>query len=109
MGYVREIGCGQTFTIGCAKKQHQRKASTAATTTNNLNSQAYREWSPGVQLLHCIRNDNETLKESAAIHEFIDGFAAAQWLRYQEPSSFDMLTRTPITFSFLDVERDVST
>ncbi|OQR70464.1 gamma-butyrobetaine dioxygenase-like [Tropilaelaps mercedesae] len=105
MGFIREIGCGSTFHIGQPTERQPRNM----TTTNNLNNQAYREWSPGVQLLHCIRNDQPALgstADSPAKHEFIDGFAAAQWLRYQEPSAFTVLTQTPVTFSFLDVERD---
>lgn len=107
MGFIREIGCGQTFHIGRPSERHSGNMET----TNNLNSKAYREWSPGIQLLHCIRNDRPTLSsdlDCMAKHEFIDGFAAAQWLRYQEPNAFTVLTHTPVTFSFLDVERDVS-
>ncbi|XP_022687040.1 uncharacterized protein LOC111259346 [Varroa jacobsoni] len=105
MGFIREIGCGQTFHIGRPSERHSGNMET----TNNLNSKAYREWSPGIQLLHCIRNDRPTLSsdlDCMAKHEFIDGFAAAQWLRYQEPNAFTVLTHTPVTFSFLDVERD---
>lgn len=107
IGFIREIGCGQTFQIG---RPSPGQTSNMAT-TNNLNCRAYREWSPGVQLLHCVRNDRSTLAnsiDSPAKHEFIDGFAAAQWLRYQQPKAFTVLTQTPVTFSFLDVERDVS-
>ncbi|KAL3196761.1 hypothetical protein MRX96_015378 [Rhipicephalus microplus] len=37
---------------------------------------------------------------------FVDGFYAAQWLRYNYPEHFKILSTTPVIFSFLDAERD---
>jgi len=106
MGFIREIGCGQTFHIGTPSESTRHAMAKASPTNNNLNNQAYREWSPGIQLLHCLRSDTQLLQGNAGKHEFIDGFAAAQWLRYNQPDAFTVLTQTPLTFSFLDVERD---
>jgi gamma-butyrobetaine dioxygenase len=62
----------------------------------------YRSPVPGVQLLHCLANET-----SGGLSTLVDGFAAAQTLRSQDPHSFDILTRTPVRFRFRDTETEL--
>lgn len=61
----------------------------------------YRETSPGVQLLHCIRDSIE-----GGLSYFSDSFLAAQTLREERPKLFDALVNFPATFAVRDPYRD---
>jgi gamma-butyrobetaine dioxygenase len=55
----------------------------------------YRSPVPGVQLLHCLGNET-----SGGLSTLVDGFAAAEALRAQDPQGFGILARTPVRFRF---------
>ncbi|KGE78810.1 TauD/TfdA family dioxygenase [Halomonas salina] len=57
---------------------------------------------PDIQLLYCLENDAEGGEST-----FVDGFAAAEALRRQEPQAFRRLAETPIDFRFQDEEHDI--
>ncbi len=61
-----------------------------------------REMPPGIQFLHCHRADAEG-GESL----LVDGFRAAERLRAEAPEAFEILTRTPLPFRFLDEVWDI--
>lgn len=62
----------------------------------------YRETSPGVQLLHCIRNSTE-----GGLSYFSDASYAAKLLQQSEPILFEVLLQFPITFTVRDPYRDM--
>jgi len=62
----------------------------------------YRSPVPGVQLLHCLVNQT-----SGGLSTLVDGFAAAETLREQDPESFLILARTPVRFRFRDRETEL--
>ncbi|GEK71935.1 MULTISPECIES: TauD/TfdA family dioxygenase [Halomonas] len=57
---------------------------------------------PDIQLLYCLENDAEGGEST-----FVDGFAAAEKLRRQDPEAFRRLAETPIDFRFQDEEHDI--
>lgn len=61
----------------------------------------YRETSPGVQLLHCIRNSKE-----GGLSFFADSFKAAAILRQTNPTLFEVLVRFPVSFFIRDPYRN---
>ncbi|XP_046394006.1 gamma-butyrobetaine dioxygenase-like [Ischnura elegans] len=60
----------------------------------------YREKTPGMQLLHCLKANNpkEQGEDPGGMSFFVDGFRAAKWLEDNEPAAFHILTSTPIRF-----------
>ena len=77
-----------------------RRASDLAYTSYALSAHTdnpYRKPIPGIQLLHCIKNDsvggNSTLT---------DGFAIANHLRKKYPKYFQLLTSIKIRFTYQD-------
>ena len=62
----------------------------------------YRHPSPGIQLLHCIEADapgGDTL--------LVDGFAAADLLRREDPAAFDLLAQVPMNFRYVDAQTEL--
>lgn len=62
----------------------------------------YRSPVPGVQLLHCLINET-----SGGLSTLVDGFAAAEHLRAQDPEGFRVLATTPVRFRFRDVDAEL--
>ncbi len=63
----------------------------------------YRAPVPGVQLLHCLRNET-----SGGLSTLVDGFAAAEHLRSHEPAAFELLSRTPVQFRYRDARTQLT-
>ena len=57
----------------------------------------YRSPVPGVQLLHCLINET-----TGGLSTLVDGFAAAEALRVQDPEAFRILSQTPVRFRYQD-------
>jgi gamma-butyrobetaine dioxygenase len=57
----------------------------------------YRDPVPGLQLLHCLQSS-----PGGGDNVFIDGFAAARFVRDEDPLAFSTLTSTPLTFKYED-------
>jgi gamma-butyrobetaine dioxygenase len=55
-----------------------------------------------VQLLHCLVNET-----SGGLSTLVDGFAAAETLRVQDPDAFGILARTPVRFRFRDTDTEL--
>jgi gamma-butyrobetaine dioxygenase len=57
----------------------------------------YRDPVPGIQLLHCLQSS-----PGGGDNVLIDGFAAADLVRAEDPMAFETLTSTPFTFRYDD-------
>ena len=55
----------------------------------------YYESPPGLQLLHCLRFDDDVVGGESLL---IDAFAAAERLRARSPAAFEVLSSVPATF-----------
>ena len=62
----------------------------------------YFETPPGVQCLHCVRNGAE-----GGASLFVDGFRAAEILREEAPTDFDLLAGRQMPFRFIDDIADI--
>ncbi|CAL1707941.1 unnamed protein product [Somion occarium] len=52
---------------------------------------------PRYQFLHCLRN-----RVKGGVSLFVDGLYAAEELRKTHPADFDVLTKTPVTFHYIN-------
>jgi len=53
--------------------------------------------SHGLQLLHCLVNDSD-----GGENQLCNGFSVADTIRRQHPEAFDLLTRCPVRFRFVE-------
>jgi gamma-butyrobetaine dioxygenase len=94
-GYVRETNYGRLFDV-------QLEAASGNLAYTGLpigphTDSPYRDPVPTVQLLHCLAN-----AASGGESGLLDGFRAAAQLRAEDPAAFDCLTRTPVSFAYVD-------
>ncbi|MCR9256594.1 MAG: TauD/TfdA family dioxygenase [Alphaproteobacteria bacterium] len=91
IGPLRETNFGKTFTV-----ESKQDATSNAYTTMALpvhTDLCTREYEPGLQFLHCIRNDADGGENILA-----DGFRLAERIKADAPEEYDALTTVPITF-----------
>ncbi|MFC0431903.1 TauD/TfdA family dioxygenase [Kutzneria buriramensis] len=94
-GFVRETNYGRLFDVRVVSSPNNLAFTSRPIAPHTDNP--YRDPVPTLQLLHCLENaavGGETT--------LVDGFAAAARLRLLDPAAFEVLTRTPVTFSFAD-------
>ena len=92
-GFVRETNYGRIFDVRIEESATNLAFTGLAISPHTDNP--YRDPVPTLQLLHCLSN--------AAVggdSGLVDGFAAAAALREQEPSAFEVLTRTRVRYRF---------
>jgi gamma-butyrobetaine dioxygenase len=94
-GFVRETNYGELFDVRVEAKPSNLAFTGAAIPPHTDNP--YRDPVPTMQLLHCLSND--VLGGESGL---VDGFQAAAILRENRPQYFDVLTSTPVTFSWGD-------
>jgi gamma-butyrobetaine dioxygenase len=100
-GFVRETNFGALFNV-----RSTPEATDLAYTALSLDPHTdnpYRAPVPGIQLLHCLVNETR-----GGLSTLVDGFAVAQSLRQQEPQAFDILSRTPVRFKYLDATTELT-
>ena len=92
-GYVRETNYGRVFEV-------RSEISPTNLAYTNLGLQAhtdnpYRDPVPGLQVLACVENTVEGGESSV-----VDGFAAIETLRREDPSAFAVLSDHPARFEY---------
>ena len=100
-GFVRETNFGPLFDV-----RSTPEATDLAYTALSLDPHTdnpYRAPVPGIQLLHCLVNQTR-----GGLSTLVDGFAVAQSLRQQEPQAFDILSRTPVRFKYIDASTELT-
>jgi gamma-butyrobetaine dioxygenase len=63
----------------------------------------YYDTKPGLQVLHCYRNDPVI---EGGLSTLVDGLAVANEMRETHPKQFDILTKVPVTFDNIHFERE---
>ncbi|KAA0191833.1 hypothetical protein HAZT_HAZT010520 [Hyalella azteca] len=97
--YVKETQYGQIFDVINEAKDGAHLAFTGMALAYHTDMN-YREKSPGMQLLHCLKaNNSDKENDFGGRSMFVDGFRAARWMEENEPTAFHVLTSTPIRFS----------
>jgi gamma-butyrobetaine dioxygenase len=92
-GYLRETNFGETFSVIT-----EARPSDLAYTSLELSSHAdnpYREPVPGIQFLHCLKNEVK-----GGLSTLVDGLAIAEQLRAESPEQFDVLTKILVRFRY---------
>jgi gamma-butyrobetaine dioxygenase len=100
-GFVRETNFGALFNV-----RSTPEATDLAYTALSLDPHTdnpYRAPVPGIQLLHCLVNETR-----GGLSTLVDGFAVAQSLRHEEPQAFDILSRTPVRFKYIDAATELT-
>lgn len=96
--YVKETSYGVTFDVVAEPDpEHLAYTGTYLHHHTDLN---YRDKSPGMQLLHCLKSTQLRGgdKDAGGLSFFVDGFRAAKWLRDNESAAFHILAATPVKF-----------
>lgn len=101
LAYERPTGYGTVFDVVVEPNEEINLAYTAQEFDLHTDL-AYRETSPGVQLLHCIRNSVQ-----GGLSYFSDVHHAANKLRELDPKLFDVLVHFPATFIVRDPYRSL--
>lgn len=97
IGWVRETNYGRVFDVRSVAAPNNLAYTNRALGLHTDNP--YRDPVPGMQLLHCLKDDT-----SGGLSLFADGFAAAAALRERDRRAFDTLASTPVWFEFRDAE-----
>ena len=95
IGILRKTNFGVLFNV-----RSVRKASDLAYTSHALSAHTdnpYRRPIPGIQLLHCLKNDSE-----GGLSTLTDGFAIANFMRKKYPKYFQLLSSIKIRFRYED-------
>ncbi|MXW99805.1 MAG: HD domain-containing protein [Acidimicrobiaceae bacterium] len=93
IGFVRETNYGSLFDVVAEPDPVNLAFTPLALPAHTDNP--YREPCPTAQLLHCLAAAN-----GGGASRFVDGFAAAALLRAEDPTAFETLTTTDVTFRY---------
>lgn len=102
LAYDRPTGYGRVFDV-TIEPTEERNLAYSSLEFDLHSDLTYRETSPGVQLLHCIRNST-----AGGLSYFSDAFNAAQIMREIYPHLFQVLTHFPVTFIIRDPYRNMN-
>ena len=100
LGFVRETHFGALFDVRSVPDSTDlayRAVPLSAHTDN-----PYRVPVPGIQLLHCLVNET-----SGGLSSLVDGLAAAEILRGEDPVGFDLLATVPVRFTYRDAGTEI--
>jgi hypothetical protein len=99
-GFVRETNYGRLFDVRAVVEPTNLAFTSLPLGPHTDNP--YRDPVPTLQLLHCLASN-----ASGGDTTLVDGFAAAEARRRQDPDAFALLSRHPISFRYRDVETDL--
>jgi len=94
-GYVRETNYGRLFDV-LASDDANNLANTALELGNHTDN-PYRDPVPQLQLLHCLE-----AAEGGGESVVVDGFAAAERLKRENPSALEILSRSAVPFRYFE-------
>ncbi len=94
-GIVRTTNFGILFNVKSVRKATDLAYTSHALTAHTDNP--YRKPIPGIQLLHCVKNDSE-----GGHSTLTDGFAVANFLKKKFPKFYKTLTNVKICFRYED-------
>jgi gamma-butyrobetaine dioxygenase len=99
-GFVRETNFGRLFdvrSIPGSTDLAYRAVPLSAHTDN-----PYRTPVPGIQLLHCLVNET-----SGGLSTLVDGIAAVEQLRTDDPEAVELLATIGVRFRYRDADADI--
>jgi gamma-butyrobetaine hydroxylase len=93
-GHVRETNYGRLFDVRAEADPINLAYTGMALSVHTDNP--YRDPVPTIQLLHCLENEAD-----GGDTVLVDGFNASEHLRQDDPSAFEILTRTWVAFAYV--------
>ncbi len=99
-GFVRETNYGRLFDVRAVASPNNLAYTGMGLSVHTDNP--YRDPPPGLQLLHCLQN-----AASGGKSVLVDGFAAAEMLREENPEHFRQLSERALPFHFSDGNCDL--
>ena len=100
LGFVRETNYGGLFDVVAEPDPVNLAYTTLGLPAHTDNP--YRDPCPTVQLLHCLAAASD-----GGASRFVDGFAAADRLRVEDPAAFRTLTTSDVTFRYHSADVDL--
>ncbi|WP_409433008.1 TauD/TfdA family dioxygenase [Litorimonas sp. RW-G-Af-16] len=92
-GYLRETNFGELFNVEMKPNPSDLAYTDVALASHTDNP--YRAPVPGIQYLHCLRNE-----VSGGLSTLVDGMAIAEALRREAPDQADVLERVSVRFRY---------
>ena len=92
-GYLRETNFGELFNVQTKPNPSDLAYTDVALASHTDNP--YRAPVPGIQFLHCLRNE-----VAGGLSTLVDGIAIAQALRAESPEQADVLEQVPVRFRY---------
>jgi gamma-butyrobetaine dioxygenase len=99
-GYVRETNFGRSFDVRTVPDSNDLAYRSVGLGPHTDNP--YRVPVPGIQLLHCLRNET-----SGGLSTLVDAVAVTDTLRAEDPSGFQLLVDTVVRFRWRDRDTDL--
>ncbi len=99
-GFPRETNFGMLFDVRSVP--HANDLANTSLPLDPHTDNPYRAPVPGIQLLHCLTN-----RTPGGLSTLVDGLAVAEVLRAEAPPLFEILTRTPVRFRYVDAETEL--
>ncbi len=101
-GYVRDTNFGPVFDVRSYPDSSDLAYRAVALSPHTDNP--YRTPVPGIQMLHCLVNET-----SGGQSTLVDGLAAVDQLRRDDPAAIDLLASTPLRYRYRDAGTDIVT
>ena len=95
IGFIRPTNFGMLFNVRSVGKAIDLAYTSKALSVHTDNP--YRKPIPGIQLLHCLKNDSVGGKSTLT-----DGFAVSEYLRKRFPDIFKILSTVKIRYTYQD-------
>ncbi len=99
-GCVRDTNFGRYFDV-CDRPGSNDLAYRALALGPHTDN-PYRTPVPGIQLLHCLANETR-----GGLSTLADSLAVAAALQTEDPDGFELLSRVPVRFRFVDAQTDM--
>ena len=102
LGFVRETNYGKYFDVRSVPTKDSINLAYTARGLSVHTDNPYRNPSPGVQLLHCIKQATY-VNEKEGNSVLIDGFKVAEEMRVKYPDEFKLLSTIKRPFTYYDL------
>ncbi|EDV19874.1 uncharacterized protein TRIADDRAFT_61648 [Trichoplax adhaerens] len=96
IAYVKETSYGKYFDVVVEPKPNSHLAFSARGLDHHTDMN-YRENSPGLQMLHCLKNNHDVSNPGGRTF-FVDGLHVVSWLKKHHPSAFYTLCSIEVKF-----------
>ncbi|CAB4896929.1 unannotated protein [freshwater metagenome] len=101
-GFVRDTNFGPVFDVRSIPNSTDLAYRAVPLSPHTDNP--YRTPVPGIQMLHCLINET-----TGGLSTLVDGLAAVEQLRAEDPDAVELLATVPVRFRYRDATTDIVT